>query len=137
MRDKIALFWFRRDLQPGNNAGLYHAPAFQACRSCRYLFSVPIRMILGELEDRSDRRVDFTSPWAFCGKNGNYGIPPLDCRIGKPGPGFYPGPVERLQVGAVYTNHDYEPYARERDAAIGGCCKTGNRFPYFSRIRWF
>lgn len=116
MRDKIALFWFRRDLRLEDNAGLYHALRSGLPVVPVFIFDTNI---LDELEDRSDRRVDFIhqSLGLLQEKLTAMGST-LDCRIGKPGP-VYQDLLSDYEVGAVYTNHDYEPYARERDAAIG------------------
>lgn len=34
--------------------------------------------------------------------------------------------IEKFNIGAVFTNHDYEPYARTRDSEIGKLLKTHN-----------
>ncbi len=112
---KANIFWFRRDLRLNDNAGLYHA-----LKSGKPI--VPIFIfdseILDKLENKQDRRVEFihkaildlqeqllelkSSLHVFYGK-------PLDAFV----------EICRLhEIENVFTNHDYEPYARERDAVI-------------------
>jgi deoxyribodipyrimidine photo-lyase len=112
---KVNIFWFRRDLRLNDNAGLYHA-----LKSGKPVVPVFIldSEILDKLENKEDRRVEFihkslldlqellvemkSSLHVFSGK-------PLDifaeiCRL--------------YEIENVFTNNDYEPYARERDALI-------------------
>lgn len=113
---KVSVFWFRRDLRLEDNAGLYHA-----LRSGNPVLPVFIfdANILEELEDKADKRVDFihralekmqaqltamgSSLHVMHGK-------PIDC---------YKQLTEKYDVTAVYTNHDYEPYAVTREKLVG------------------
>ena len=54
--DELTIFWFRRDLRMQDNAGLYYA-----LRENKNILPVFIfdKTILNQLEDKSDRRVDF------------------------------------------------------------------------------
>ncbi|MEO6304649.1 MAG: deoxyribodipyrimidine photo-lyase, partial [Bacteroidia bacterium] len=54
--NEVTLFWFRRDLRLEDNAGLYYA-----LRENQNVFPIFIfdKTILDQLEDKTDRRVDF------------------------------------------------------------------------------
>ncbi len=112
-------FWFRRDLRLQDNAGLYHALRHAHERGCAVL---PVfifdREILDALEDKRDRRVEFIhaalhemqSELAARGSS-------LVVRYGKPVEVWRELCAE-FSVQQVYANHDYEPYATERDNAV-------------------
>lgn len=113
--EKISIFWFRRDLRLEDNAGLYHA-----LRSGRPVLPVFIfdREILDQLEDRADARLSFihdavSSLHRALGEMGST----LLVRIGKPIEVFQ-ALLAELDIAAVYTNRDYEPYAIARDQAV-------------------
>ena len=74
--------------------------------------------ILDELEDKADRRVEFIhlalqEMQQELIKKGST----LDVRYGEP-KAIFEQLANEYSIEAVYTNHDYEPYAKERDAAI-------------------
>ncbi|MEH0007475.1 MAG: deoxyribodipyrimidine photo-lyase [Flavobacteriales bacterium] len=115
MRQRVNLFWFRRDLRLTDNVGLYHAlrGAFPVIPI--FIFDTAI---LDELDCVADARVTFiysalqrlqcdlkkrgSSLWVHCGK-------PLSvfrqiCRA--------------YDVQQVFANRDYEPYATERDTGV-------------------
>jgi len=111
----VSVFWFRRDLRLEDNAGLY-----QALKSGFPVLPIFIfdRSILDRLEDEDDARVTFIHGeierlnqelQAFgSGIKTFYGFP-ADC---------FKSLCSQYKVEAVYTNHDYEPYAADRDRAI-------------------
>ena len=119
-RPEVDIFWFRRDLRLHDNAGLYHA-----LKSGRPVLAVFIfdREILDELEDRDDRRVVFIHVVvnALARQLGELGSA-LDVRYTSPLSAFS-ALVKEYSVGTVFTNHDYEPYARKRDAAVSAVLK--------------
>ncbi len=110
-----ALFWFRRDLRDGDNAGLYYALKSARRVHCAFVFD---RAILDRLPSRRDRRVTFL--WDSVGA--------LAAALRARGGGLtvlhgnareeIPALARRLGAQAVFTNEDYEPPARERDAAV-------------------
>lgn len=112
---KVLIFWFRRDLRLDDNAGLYHA--LRAGKSVVPVFIFDTN-ILDELEDRSDMRVNFIheqlqqihAKLTDMGSSLHvlYGTP-ADC---------FQKLAKQYDVDAVYTNHDYEPYANIRDKEI-------------------
>lgn len=105
------VFWFRRDLRLTDNCGLYHA-----LREGRPV--VPIFIfdteILNHLEDKQDRRVEFI----------HQALQTLQEQLVALGSSLvvvHGSPLDffsRWQPRAVFTNHDYEPYARERDERV-------------------
>lgn len=114
--EKITLFWFRRDLRLEDNTGLFYA--LQQEKNVLPLFIFD-RNILDKLEDKADARVEFihsqlTDIKSQLEKNGSS----LLVRYGKPEE-IYQELLNGYEVQAVYTNRDYEPYAKERDAKIG------------------
>jgi deoxyribodipyrimidine photo-lyase len=115
MSQKVSIMWFRRDLRLTDNAALYHA-------LCSGFPVVPVfifdRNILDKLEDRTDRRVEFIHGALASMHTALQGMgSTLDVRYGFPGQ-IWPALLSDYDVAAVFTNHDYEPYALERDESI-------------------
>jgi deoxyribodipyrimidine photo-lyase len=118
-KDTVSIFWFRRDLRLEDNVGLYHA-LYNAKLAGKKVLPIFIfdKTILDKLEDKQDRRVDFIHHTILALQNQltakgkslhvEYGIP-LDV-IGKL--------IKQYHVESIYTNHDYEPKAMERDLSI-------------------
>jgi deoxyribodipyrimidine photo-lyase len=106
-----ALFWLRRDLRLQDNAGLYHALKENTNVIPIFIFDI---VILEKLEDKTDRRVQFI----------HQSLTELQQQLIELGSSllvFHGNPVEifqTLQPKAIYTNHDYEPYAQLRDSKI-------------------
>ncbi|WP_299339303.1 deoxyribodipyrimidine photo-lyase [uncultured Psychroserpens sp.] len=115
MKQPLNIFWFRRDLRLDDNIGF-----FQALKSDHPVLPIFIfdSEILKKLPE-DDARVTFihntlqkmrstlqdehdSSIAMFHGK-------PID---------IYKELTETYDINAVYTNHDYEPYAKERDNEI-------------------
>ena len=120
---KITLFWFRRDLRLNDNAGLYRALK----KGCPVL---PIfifdQTILNKLEDKADKRVEFIHNAI---QQLNEELKEFKSSIQV----FYSTPenvfkelVNTYDIECVYANHDYEPYANERDANIKAFLETNN-----------
>ncbi|WP_093830347.1 cryptochrome/photolyase family protein [Spirosoma endophyticum] len=116
MSEMLSLVWLRRDLRLHDNAALYHA--FKSGRPVVPVFIFD-RVILDELEDRRDRRVEFLvqeinrlhDELAKMGST-------LIVRYGKP-VDVWKELIGQYNIGDVFANHDYEVYAKERDKAIG------------------
>lgn len=116
----IAIFWFRRDLRLEDNAGLYHALRSGLQVQPIFIFD---SNILDDLEDKTDKRVLFIHQALEQIQAQLVGLKSsLDVRHGKPLEVFSQLLTE-YKIAAVYTNHDYEPYAGERDAAIAATLK--------------
>lgn len=116
----LAVFWFRRDLRLEDNAGLYHA-----LRSGKAVLPVFIfdTEILDKLDNKADRRVDFIHQALqnLDTELRNLGSS-LCVRFGKPSE-VWKNLLVEFPIEAVYTNHDYEPYALKRDQEIGNFLK--------------
>ena len=113
--EKISLFWFRRDLRLEDNAGLYYALKKGLPVLPIFIFD---KNILEKLEDKTDRRVEFIHQAIL---NLNEQLKGLGSSIKV----FYSKPEKVFKelskeytIQTVYTNHDYEPYPDERDAAV-------------------
>jgi deoxyribodipyrimidine photo-lyase len=126
--EKIAIFWHRRDLRLHDNAGLYHALKGDLPVLPLFIFD---KNILDALEDRQDRRVTFIHQQI---QRLSEELKNLDSSIlvkyGKPEE-VWLEILQQYEVKAVYTNHDYEPYARERDEKIGHLLSKNN-IPFYT-----
>ena len=115
MKPTVNIFWFRRDLRLQDNAGLYHALKDGNPVLPVFVFD---RNILDELEDKTDRRVEFIHlalkelQQQLIKINST-----LDVRYGTP-LDVYKELLKEYNIEKVFTNHDYEPYAKERDGAV-------------------
>jgi deoxyribodipyrimidine photo-lyase len=115
VKTTLRIFWFRRDLRLHDNVGL-----LEALRKGESVLPIFIfdRNILDKLEDRDDPRVTFI----------HRVISDLHAQLSAMGSGlhvFHGFPIDvfrhllnTYQLSAVHTNHDYEPYARRRDADV-------------------
>jgi len=127
--NKIVLFWHRRDLRFHDNAGL--TAALQSGLPVVPLF-IYDREILDLLPSRHDARVTFihNEVERLARQTIQAGGTFLAVH-GRPEEVFA-NLLRRYEVAAVYTNEDYEPYAAERDAAIGALVREqGGEFYAF------
>ena len=115
MLSKVSIMWFRRDLRLSDNAALYHALRSGYPVVPLFIFD---RNILDKLDDKKDRRVEFIHG-ALCSMQKELlGLgSTLDVRYGFPEK-VWKDLLNDYSVVSVFTNHDYEPYAQERDHAI-------------------
>ncbi|KAA9347847.1 cryptochrome/photolyase family protein [Larkinella humicola] len=113
--EPVALFWYRRDLRLNDNAGLYHA-----LRSGFPVLPVFIfdQTILDALDDKHDRRLEFIHNAVLEMQREFREIgTSLLVRYGKP-LDVYRDLLKEFDIQAVYTNYDYEVYAKDRDKAV-------------------
>ena len=115
MKTKLNLFWFRRDLRLIDNHGLYEALQSELPVLPIFIFDTEI---LNQLENKEDKRVDFI--FQALEKLNEY----LE-KQGKSIQIFYGKPLEiyenlsqQYEIGNVFCNEDYEPYAIKRDQEI-------------------
>ena len=105
------IFWFRRDLRLQDNAALFYALKENESVLPIFIFDTEI---LNKLEDKADLRVAFI----------HQSLALMQQQLVEMGSSLlvlHGNPIDifnELQPKAVYTNHDYEPYARTRDAQV-------------------
>lgn len=111
----IALFWFRRDLRLTDNAALYHALKSGLPVLPLFIFDTEI---LNDLDDKEDKRVLFihNEVLRLNAELKDFGSALL-VNHGSPMQ-VYKQLLTQFNIKAVYTNHDYEPYAIKRDTEI-------------------
>ncbi len=112
---EINILWFRRDLRLHDNAALCHALKSGNPVIPIFIFD---KNILDMLEDEPDRRVGFI----------HTALKAMQQELTKMGSSlevYHGTPLEifknlnlKYTIGQVFTNHDYEPYALERDELI-------------------
>ncbi len=111
----VNIFWFRRDLRLTDNAGLYHALKSDNPVVPIFIFD---KNILNQLEEKTDRRVGFIHAAleeiqsALIKMSSS-----LEVFHSTPAEVFA-GLFEKYKIEKVFINHDYEPYAIERDISI-------------------
>lgn len=112
--NKISIFWFRRDLRLEDNAGLYHA--LKAGNAVLPIFIFD-NLILDELP-KNDARVEFIHQSLL-------NIQQELIKINSSLRIFHTTPkiafetlINEFEIETVFTNHDYEPYAQQRDLEI-------------------
>jgi len=121
--EKMVIFWFRRDLRLNDNAALYHA--LKSGKEVQPIFIFDVE-ILEKLEDKTDARVSFIHSqivrlkqelnemgadlWVFHAK-------PLE---------VFNDLINKHNIDSIFTNHDYEPYAKQRDEAIEKLIQSKN-----------
>ncbi len=115
MTDPINIFWFRRDLRLNDNHGLFEALNGSSKVLPIFIFDTEILDML----PKNDARVVFIHNTlqrinTELKNSHNSGIAM-----------FYGNPIsvfeqlmKNYKLQTVYTNHDYEPYARARDSKI-------------------
>jgi len=115
MKPPISIFWFRRDLRLDDNAGLYHALKAGVPVVPVFIFDTDI---LDGLEEKKDKRVHFIHNAL---EHLQEQLVKLDSTLHI----LHSTPIlaykqltETYKISAVYTNHDYEPYAQKRDEEI-------------------
>lgn len=114
-KDKINVFWFRRDLRLDDNCGLYRALSQERKVLPVFIFD---REILDKLENKSDKRVDYF----------HQALKEIHEELKKHKSGltiFHEKPldafkklIKEYEVDTVFCNTDYEPQAIKRDQEI-------------------
>lgn len=112
--NKINIFWFRRDLRINDNCGLYNILSDKNNVLPIFIFD---KNILDKLPDL-DKRVKFI----------HNELKEIKTKLEKVGSSLlviYGKPediwkdlINKYDIDSVYTNHDYEPYAKSRDNDI-------------------
>jgi deoxyribodipyrimidine photo-lyase len=120
---KINIFWFRRDLRLEDNTALFYA--LQSDHPVLPIFIFD-KEILDKLEDKTDARVQFIHDSLLA----------MQSKLVTAGSSLqvlHSWPIEAFttllkeyDIANVYCNTDYEPYARDRDAAIQTLLEKNN-----------
>lgn len=115
MKNEVNLIWFRRDLRLHDNAALYHALKDENPVLPIFIFD---KNILDQLENKADRRVDFIQRTLLG----------MQAQLEKAGSSlevYHGTPYEvftklfkKYTISKIFTNHDYEPYALDRDKNV-------------------
>lgn len=123
MKEKVAVFWFRRDLRLEDNHGLFHALTGEYPVLPVFIFDTEIL----EQLPANDARVTFIherlEAMTRILKNTQGGG--ITIYHGKPAD-IFKNLLSTYELQSVYTNHDYEPYAKKRDAEIRNLLKSHN-----------
>ncbi|WP_394749284.1 cryptochrome/photolyase family protein [Spongiimicrobium salis] len=122
-KEQLVIFWFRRDLRLEDNAGLSAALAHGLPVLPLFIFDTEI---LDKLP-KDDARVHFiyqTLKRMRKELQENYGSS-IALYHGSPMT-IFEKIIQNYTVEAVYTNHDYEPYAQKRDTSIATFLQTRN-----------
>jgi deoxyribodipyrimidine photo-lyase len=119
MKQKINIFWMRRDLRLEDNHALFRALSSGLPVRILFIFD---DQILGKLDDKSDRRVTFIIERLthlnkeLAGYNSV-----IDIRHGNPAE-IFKLVFDEFDVEGLFLNRDYEPYALKRDTSIREMC---------------
>ncbi|MDA7558888.1 DNA photolyase family protein [Flavobacteriaceae bacterium] len=123
MNETINVFWFRRDLRLEDNAGLFHALNGNHPVLAIFIFDKEIIDTL----NKNDARLTFihdtiSTMNSLLNKVYNSSIKTF---YGRPADIFNELSHE-YNIGTVFTNHDYEPYAINRDLNIKNLLEKNN-----------
>lgn len=109
-----SVFWFRRDLRLEDNHGLFRALSESTKVTALFIFD---KNILDELPEK-DARVTFIYDQLLAIKERLVSLgSDLLLKYGDPG-SIWQELTEQIDFDKVYTNHDYEPYAIQRDGKV-------------------
>lgn len=123
MKEKITLFWFRRDLRLNDNVGLYQASKTDFPVLPIFIFD---SSILNQLEDKKDRRVDYIhQALSWINNELKTHQSKLQTFHGEPLE-VYKELIKKYDIQTVYCNRDYEPSAIKRDTEIYNFFKENN-----------
>lgn len=123
MKERLCVFWFRRDLRLNDNAGLYHALKSGYKVLPIFIFDTSI---LEKLEDKEDRRVDFIHQSLHEINKQLIGLgSSIKVYNGYPTKAFE-SLLKEFNIEAVYANHDYEPAAIKRDEEVSNLLSNYN-----------
>jgi deoxyribodipyrimidine photo-lyase len=121
--EKVSIFWFRRDFRLDDNTGLFYAYTQEENVLPLFIFDT---YILDKLDDKKDARVEFIHSQInrLNEELKSFGSSIL-VKNGKPAE-IWKSLLEEYEIQTVYTNRDYEPYAKERDNEVKNLLKQKN-----------
>ena len=122
-KERLAFFWFRRDLRLQDNAGFFHALKSGLNVQCVFIFDTDI---LDKLSSKSDKRLQFIyDEVSHLSKELKQHGSALLVRKGKPLE-VWKDLANQYDMAEIYANRDYEPYAIRRDKEIYNWCQEIN-----------
>ena len=122
MNKKISIFWFRRDLRLDDNVGLLEALKGDFPVLPIFIFDPEI---LDDLP-KNDARVNFIfDTLQEMRKELQNSNSSLAMYFGKPS-AIFKELFEQYDIQKIYTNRDYEPYAKQRDEKIEKLANDNN-----------
>lgn len=128
MQKNPVIFWFRRDLRFQDNVGFYRALKSGHPVIPLFIFD---SNILEKLEDKDDRRVNFIHQTITALNDCLISMgSSIQVKHGKP-EAVWPELLKQHNPAAVYTNHDYEPYAKDRDQAVKAILSE-HKIPFYT-----
>ena len=129
MTQEVALFWFRRDLRLNDNAGLYHA--LKSGCTVIPLFIFDTNIIDGLPQD--DARIGFIHQSLEELHHGLKKANSCGLLVKKGEPiEIFKALIQKYGVSAIYTNHDFETYAKKRDEEVAALIEeNGGSFHHF------
>lgn len=114
-KQKVNICWFRRDLRLHDQAALFYALIDGLPVIPVFIFD---QNILDQLEDKADKRVEFIHQTvARMQQELTIEGSSMEVYFGFPAE-IFKLISEKYEVLKVFTNHDYEPYALQRDEVI-------------------
>jgi deoxyribodipyrimidine photo-lyase len=123
MKPGVNIMWFRRDFRLHDNAALYYALKNGKPVVPIFIFDTNI---LDKLENKADRRVEFIHAAISEIQSAMIAMETsLEVYYGKP-LDVFENLTNKYKISKVFTNHDYEPYAIERDNQIAALLTEHN-----------
>ena len=115
MKDTVNIFWFRRDLRLDDNVGFYNALKSEHPVLPIFIFDEEILKKL----PKDDARITFIyeTLQKMRAKLEDKNSSSIAMFHGEP-KAVYKNLLEKYNIDTVFTNRDYEPYAKERDDKI-------------------
>src|SRR5690606_21034021 len=123
MQQSISIFWFRRDLRLDDNKGFFEALKHEEIVLPIFIFDTTVLESLPEDDARVSFIYDTLQTMRHTLENKHNSS--LAIFHGNPFD-IYKQLIGIYNIKAVYANHDYEPYARERDASIKSLLENHN-----------
>lgn len=114
MKEKISIFWFRRDLRLKDNRGLSEALKGEYPVLPIFIFD---KHIIGELAGNDPRITFIYDQLLSLSSELKKNACSLCCKKDDPEK-IFRNLLDEFSIEAVYTNEDYEPYAIKRDSEI-------------------
>ncbi len=117
IKQRLSIFWLRRDLRLNDNAALYYALKSEHPVLPLFIFDTEI---LDKLPNKKDARVHFIYN-TLASLHGQLNLLGSGLLVKHGNPiDVWPKLMQEYDIAEVYTNHDYEKYAINRDEQVRG-----------------